>query len=139
MRDFLGVLVLPRNDRRRHGGGCGHLTSNDHVASLSSQPQSAGLGVQQRPRSISRRLQSHLPAQSHRLCHGHGRLLRRGAQFFTHFSSDPKTHHLQAREAELLLRNGTYDYPRMSKVLRNERVLLRVYIYMRALSHPDTT
>ncbi|KAF8908353.1 Spc19-domain-containing protein [Mucidula mucida] len=32
----------------------------------------------------------------------------------------------EAREAELLLRNGTYDYPRMSKVLRNERVFLIV-------------
>ncbi|KAF9039675.1 hypothetical protein BDZ89DRAFT_1060820 [Hymenopellis radicata] len=32
----------------------------------------------------------------------------------------------EARQAELLLRNGTYDYPRMIKVLRNERVFLIV-------------
>ncbi|KAF9035059.1 hypothetical protein BDZ89DRAFT_983471 [Hymenopellis radicata] len=32
----------------------------------------------------------------------------------------------EAREAELLLRSGTSDYPRMIKVLRNERVFLIV-------------
>lgn len=30
---------------------------------------------------------------------------------------------LQAHEAQQLLRNGTFDLPRMSKVLENQRVL----------------
>ncbi|KAG7447649.1 uncharacterized protein BT62DRAFT_891460 [Guyanagaster necrorhizus] len=32
----------------------------------------------------------------------------------------------EAYEAQLLLRNGTYDYPRMANVLRNERVFLLI-------------
>ncbi|KAK0190454.1 Spc19-domain-containing protein [Armillaria mellea] len=32
----------------------------------------------------------------------------------------------EAYEAQLLLRNGTYDYPRMANVLRNDRVFLLV-------------
>jgi len=59
------------------------------------------------------------------VCPCYGGLLRRGRRLGG-YRNATSSQHYQAHEAQQLLRNGTFDLPRMSKVLENQRVFLLI-------------